>query len=264
MQARRGDPSTPVKRFGAINCAIVPLCPSGLRQFAARSFATVFFWTAARSNRYQAQVPSFTIRYTRMSDPAKPMEIAKTQVDFRNPMTVPKRFSIGAFLGITTVWSVMVLGLRQLNAPTVLYYFFGIQLFLVCLAQMKFDKTPRWASSVAGSIVMYVVVFISSWIPLEYGAYPTRFFTAGQFVSFWGGGNSLIYLFYRNAGLRVEDIIFSRWGDEAIALFLSLGVGAAYGYALGTFTAGIFLLGGRVSQWFESPTTFSDSPTSAF
>lgn len=191
-------------------------------------------------------------------------DIAKSHVDFRNPMTVPKRFSIGAFLGITTVWSIMVLGLRQLSAPTVLFYFFGIQLFLVCLAQMKFDKTPRWASFVAGSIVMYAVVFISSWIPLEYGGYPTRIFTAGQFVSFWGGGNSLIYLLYRNAGMRIEDVMFSTWGDELLALVLSLGVGGAYGYALGTFTAGIFLLGGRVSQWFEGPSSYSDSQTPAF
>jgi hypothetical protein len=191
-------------------------------------------------------------------------ETAKSPVGFRNPMTVPKRFSIGAFLGITTVWSMMVLGLLQLNAAPVLYFFFGIQLFLVCLAQMKFDKAPRWASFVAGSIVMYTVVVISSWIPLEYGRYPTRIFTASQFLSFWGGGNSLLYFVYRNAGLRVEDAIFSPWIDELVAAVLSLGVGGAYGYGLGTFTAGIFLLGGRVSQWFEAPSTYSDHQTPAF
>lgn len=199
-----------------------------------------------------------------MSDIAEALESAKPRIDFRNPITVPKRFSIGAFLGITTVWSLMVLGLLQLNAAPVLYYFFGIQLFLVCLAQMKFEKTPRWASFVAGSMVMYAAVLISSWIPLEYGRYPTRIFTASQFLSFWGGGNSLLYLFYRSAGLRIEDVLFSPWTDELIAFALSCFVGGAYGYGLGTFTAGIFLLGGRVSQWFEGRTTYSDTQTPAF
>lgn len=198
------------------------------------------------------------------TDTIEMKEIAKSPVGFRNPATVPKRFSIGAFLGITTVWSLMVVGLLHLNAAVVLYFFFGIQLFLVCLAQMKFDKAPRWASFVAGSIVMYAVVLIFSWVPLEYGRYPTRIFTASQFLSFWGGGNSLLYFFYRSNGLRVEDAIFSPWTDELVAALLSLGVGGAYGYGLGTFTAGIFLLGGRVSQWFEAPAAYSDTQTPAF
>jgi hypothetical protein len=182
-------------------------------------------------------------------------------ITFRTPVTVPKRFSIGAFLGITTVWSLMVTGLQQLSAPTMLYYFFGIQLFLVCLAQMRFEKSPRWASCVAGVVVLYLVVVTRAWIPLDRGRHQSTLFTATQFVFFWGRD---IYFFYWLTGVGLNEIWFGRLFDELLALVLSAVMGGAYGYALGTFTAGIFLLGNRVSHWFEAQSSLADSQSPVF
>jgi hypothetical protein len=182
--------------------------------------------------------------------PLKKIEWPSASVGFRNPTTVPKRFSIGAFLGITTLWSVLILGLQQMNAPNMIYFFLGIQLFLVCIAQMRFEKSPRWASFVVGGVVMYGVVLIASRFPYEGGRSATTMFTATQFFGFWGGDNYMVYRMFRR---RMDDIWVSQWIDELLTLLFSLGLGGAYGYAMGAFTAGVFLIGNRISHWFEPP-----------
>lgn len=152
----------------------------------------------------------------------------------------------------------MVMGLQQLSAPTMLYYFFGVQLFFVCLAQMRFDKSPRWASIVSGALILYIVVVFRAWIPFGNGRMQSTLFTTTQFVFFWGRD---VYFFYWLTGIGLNDIWINRFVDELSAIFLSMLVGGAYGYALGAFTAGIFLLGNRVSTWFEGQIPISESPS---
>lgn len=152
----------------------------------------------------------------------------------------------------------MVMGLQQLNAPIMLYFFFGIQLCLVCLAQMRFEQSPRWASCVVGSVVMYVVVIIAAKFPYDNGRTSTTMFTASQFVGFWGGDN---YMVYRAFQMRMGDVWISTWFDEVLTFLVCTGLGGAYGYAIGTFTAGVFLLGNRFSHWVEARAEYSN-PTS--
>lgn len=180
---------------------------------------------------------------------------------FFEATTVPKRFSIGAFLAITTIWAVMVLGLRQARAPYMLFYFFGIELCLVCLAQMRFERSPRWASTLVGAILMYVVVVIAALSPGPRDRHYSRFFIASQIVGFWAADNYMVFLYL---GLRPNDVWISPWGDEIAALLFSLGVGGAYGYALGTFAAGIFLLGNLLQGWLIPSGSLSDSNPQPF
>ena len=67
---------------------------------------------------------------------------------------VPKRFGMSAILGITTALSMLFGGLRLLNAPSVVYLFFGMLTMVICLVQMFFGEVPRMASTIAGAVLL--------------------------------------------------------------------------------------------------------------
>src|SRR5439155_26239308 len=65
---------------------------------------------------------------------------------------VPQRFDMSAILGIMTALAILFGGFRLMNAPPVVYLFFGIQSVVICLFQMFNCKMPRAASVIAGAI----------------------------------------------------------------------------------------------------------------
>src|SRR5438876_7933636 len=66
---------------------------------------------------------------------------------------VPQRFGMSAILGIMTALAILFGGFRLMNAPPVVYLFFGIQSLVICLVQMFNGKMPRAASVIAGAIM---------------------------------------------------------------------------------------------------------------
>ena len=71
---------------------------------------------------------------------------------------VPQRFGMSAILGITTALSMLFGGLRLLNAPSVVYLFFGLLTMVICLVQMFFGEVPRMASTIAGAVLLPLFV----------------------------------------------------------------------------------------------------------
>lgn len=67
---------------------------------------------------------------------------------------VPKRFGLSAILGITTALSMLFGLLRWIDAFPIVYLFFGMLSFVICLVQMFFGTVPRMASTVAGAVLM--------------------------------------------------------------------------------------------------------------
>lgn len=75
---------------------------------------------------------------------------------------VPKRFGMSAILGITTALALLFGGLRLMDAPPVVYLFFGVQAILICIVQMFHGGTPRIASAIAGAIILPLFVMSAS------------------------------------------------------------------------------------------------------
>jgi hypothetical protein len=75
---------------------------------------------------------------------------------------VPPRFGMSAILGIMTALAILFGGLRFLNAPPVVYLFFGMQALVICVVQMFHNQSPRFASSVAGGFILPVFVFFAA------------------------------------------------------------------------------------------------------
>jgi hypothetical protein len=76
--------------------------------------------------------------------------------------TVPRTFGMSAILGIMTALAVLFAGFRIYDAHPVLYLFFGVQVLVICIAQMLYGKTPRFASAASGSLLM--PIFLIGWI----------------------------------------------------------------------------------------------------
>ena len=77
---------------------------------------------------------------------------------------VPRTFGMSAILGIMTALAVLFGGFRLYDAHPVLYLFFGVQVLVICIAQMLYGQTPRFASAVSGGILL--PVFLIGWIVL--------------------------------------------------------------------------------------------------
>jgi hypothetical protein len=67
---------------------------------------------------------------------------------------VPQRFGMSAILGIMTALALLFGGLRLLDAPPVIYLFFGGQALAICIAQMFNGRMPRAASTIAGAAIL--------------------------------------------------------------------------------------------------------------
>lgn len=74
---------------------------------------------------------------------------------------VPQRFGMSAILGIMTALALLFGGLRLLDAHPVVYLFFGMQALAICVVQMFHGRSPRFASSVAGAIILPVFVMFA-------------------------------------------------------------------------------------------------------
>src|SRR5688572_29636997 len=78
---------------------------------------------------------------------------------------VPRRFGMSAILGIMTALAVLFGGFQMYDAHPVLYLFFGVQVLVICLAQMLYGKTPRFASAVSGGLLLpvFLIGSIAFW-----------------------------------------------------------------------------------------------------
>jgi hypothetical protein len=68
---------------------------------------------------------------------------------------------MSAILGIMTALALLFGGLRLLDAHPVVYLFFGMQALAICIVQMFHGRSPRFASSVTGAIVLPVFVMFA-------------------------------------------------------------------------------------------------------
>jgi hypothetical protein len=75
---------------------------------------------------------------------------------------VPRRFGMSAILGIMTALAVLFGGFRLYDAHPVLYLFFGVQVLVICIAQMLYGQTPRFASIASGGALL--PVFLIGWM----------------------------------------------------------------------------------------------------
>lgn len=115
---------------------------------------------------------------------------------------VPQRFGMSAILGIMTALALLFGGLRLLNADPVVYLFFGMQGLPICIVQMFHGQSPRFASSVAGAIILPVFV-----------------------------------MFALGLSRHGPDL-----GAIVCVMVMSVPIGAFQGYLTGTCAAGIFLV----------------------
>lgn len=112
------------------------------------------------------------IAWERLGDHARPHHrsapAAGSLFSFESPgpaqFVVPRTFGMSAILGIMTALAVLFGGFRIYNAHPVLYLFFGMQVLFICVAQMFHGKTPRFASVVAGGVLL--PLFMLGWIGL--------------------------------------------------------------------------------------------------
>jgi hypothetical protein len=127
---------------------------------------------------------------------------------------VPPRFGMSAILGIMTALALLFGSFRIMNAPPVVYLFFGLQTIVICVVQMAHGKTPRLASAIAGAVLapIFTVVLANEEIPMS----------------------------------RAERYFFATF-----ALMFSVPVGAFLGYLTGTCSAGIFLVMDYAEQYWE-------------
>jgi hypothetical protein len=73
---------------------------------------------------------------------------------------VPQRFGMSAIFGIMTALAVLFGALHYMQAPPVVYLFFGVQAIVICIAQMFQGQTPRAASALAGAILLPAFVML--------------------------------------------------------------------------------------------------------
>ena len=84
----------------------------------------------------------------------------KSQYAFRPPQprekvySVPKRFGLSALMALMTALACLFGALRLFDTPPVVYLFLGIQVMMICVAQMFYNAEPRRASMIAGAILM--------------------------------------------------------------------------------------------------------------
>ncbi len=71
---------------------------------------------------------------------------------------VPRTFGMSAILGIMTALAVLFGGFRIYDAHPVLYLFFGVQALVICMAQMFYGQTPRFASAASGGVVLPIFI----------------------------------------------------------------------------------------------------------
>ncbi len=78
---------------------------------------------------------------------------------------VPRTFGMSAILGIMTALAFLFGGFQLYSAHPVLYLFFGVQVVVICVAQMLYGKAPRFASAVSGALLLplFVIGWISFW-----------------------------------------------------------------------------------------------------
>jgi hypothetical protein len=115
---------------------------------------------------------------------------------------VPERFGMSAILGIMTALAVLFGGLKLLDADPLVYLFFGVQGLLICVVQMFHGRSPRFASSVAGAVILPVFVMCAA-------------------------------LFSRHGPPA---------GAVACMMTMGVPIGGFLGYLTGTCAAGIFLI----------------------
>lgn len=127
---------------------------------------------------------------------------------------VPKRFGMSAILGILTALALLFGLLKRLDAPPMLYLFFGTLGLVICIAQMLNNARPRVASVVAGMVLAPLFLLVGSILwRLRYG-----------------GDEPLVAI--------------------ACIAMTFIPMGALLGYLAGTLAAGVFLLMDRLEQWW--------------
>jgi hypothetical protein len=101
---------------------------------------------------------------------------------------VPQRFSIAEILAMMTVFSVVFGLLRRFDVHPAWYLFLGVQGLMVCLVQMWFGTVPRGSSTLLGSVLLpmwiwLLAAFGSSALP----AYHTASWIDVPFTVMFGG-----------------------------------------------------------------------------
>jgi len=78
---------------------------------------------------------------------------------------VPRQFGMSAILGIMTALALLFGVFQMYSAHPVFYLFFGVQVLVICLAQMIYGKAPRFASVASGALLLplFVIGWISFW-----------------------------------------------------------------------------------------------------
>ena len=99
------------------------------------------------------------------------------------------RFGLAALLGLMTVFAILFASLRHLDAPNVLYPFFGTLGFATGLAQMRWGGMPRMASVGAGATLLplWIVGFAIWWAPRRWNSYVFEFTCSLAFAVLIGG-----------------------------------------------------------------------------
>jgi len=136
---------------------------------------------------------------------------------------VPQRFGMSAILGIMTALALLFGGLRLLDAEPIVYLFFGMQALAICVVQMFHGQSPRFASTVAGAIILPV------------------------FVMFAVG--------FSRFGPPVLAVV--------CMMVMCVPVGAFTGYLTGTCAAGIFLVMDALEPYLQGqrPASAASSPS---
>lgn len=72
---------------------------------------------------------------------------------------------MSAILGIMTALALLFGVFQYYGAHPVLYLFFGVQVIVICVAQMLYGQTPRVASVASGGLLLplFVIGWVSFW-----------------------------------------------------------------------------------------------------
>jgi hypothetical protein len=124
---------------------------------------------------------------------------------------VPTRFGAGGLLAIIFVFSVVFGGLHRMDAHGGYYLFFAVLGLVVGMSQMRGAKSPRWASVIAGAVVLPPSIFVA--IAFEYG---------------------------------LQRALFS-----LPMCLISMVLGAGIGYLAGALLGGAFLIADYLEQYFD-------------
>jgi hypothetical protein len=124
---------------------------------------------------------------------------------------VPQRFGAGGMMSIIFVFSLLFGSLHFMDAHGGYYLFFSVLGLVVGISQMRGTRSPRWASIVAGAIVLPPAIFL---------AIATRYNLE----------RAIMYL---------------------PLCLLSSVFGAGIGYLAGTILGGAFLIADYLEQYFD-------------